>query len=132
MRNVSNSQRGSARRIFLPSDSIIILHSNRLSSEEQHQNTHLGFRLQRNVVCGPVSHSQPKFLDFLRLTKSSKEEEDSPKAKIEDEKRHMLLMDNLKNVGEKPPEKSETEKADRAVFAQSIMLSMLHHEKFQP
>ena len=121
MRDLSNSRHRSS------SDAVVIFHPPRLPPPS---NLWIHSQ-QRQNICGPVSYSRPKYLDLLRLTK--KDEKNLPKAQSsekEDEKgHHMFLMDDLKNLVEMP---SEHEKADRAVFAQNLMLSLLQNEKFQP
>lgn len=99
-------------------------------------------RLPENIL-GPVSYSQMKYLNLLkRLKKSHEEKNDATegqkvKMKTVDENangRHVFLMDNSIKLQEYTQEITESERADRALFTQSIMLSMLQLENknFQP
>lgn len=149
MRN-SNSQRGTRPRgILSPTDSIIILPSNRLSFEQQFQqlqqqnaNSNLDIfhnQPQRNIF-GPVQPFNPQLRYLLKPPKKLDEDDATKGQKVkeaEDENangRHVFLMDNFKNLKEHTQEITESEKADRALFTQKIMLAMLHseNENFQP
>lgn len=146
----SNSQRGMTRRIISPTNSIIILPANRLSFEPPQQQQPQRRQRQRNVnsnldifpsiplpppqrnIFGPVSYAQLKFLNLLNPPKKS----DATSSEVKEAKeenangQHVFLMDSSRNfVGENSREISESEKADRALFAQNIMLSILQQQE---
>lgn len=136
MKDLSNSRRGSTSQ-NQPSDAIIIFHPNRLRSLQQQQqqqrqsHANLGFHLQQQNICGPVSYSAARFLDFLRLTKKDEKNlpQAQPKKEENAEEHHMFLINDSKNESH---ENFEHENADRALFVQNVMLSMLQQQEFQP
>lgn len=137
MRNSNSHQPGtSSRRTISPTDSIIILPANRLSfqqPQQQNANSSHGSFQTRNVF-GPVSYPQLKYLNLLQPPKKLEENAATKGQKVkeaEDENangRHVFLMDNSKNFEEHSQEITETERADRALFTQDIMLSLLQPE----
>lgn len=122
----------SSTRTISTTDSIIVLPTNRLSlPQPQNANSSLGIFEPRNIF-GPVSYPpQLKFRNLLqppkKLEKNAKTKRQKVK-KAEDENangRHVFLMDNSKDLGEHSQEITETKRADRALFMQKIMLSLL-------
>ena len=131
MRNSNSRQPGSSRRTVSTTDSIIVLPTNRLSlPQQQNANSSLGIFQPR--IFGPVSYPPQLKFDLFQPFPEKLEKNAATKGqkveKAEDENangRHVFLMDNSKDFGEHSQEITETERADRALFMQKIMLSLL-------